>query len=80
MRQIVNFFRENSGLSSEAKTVVAGFPRGEVGYYFQPTETFYSEETASTYVKGLRYTVRKGNDKLDKLAHEWRDNNKVVIL
>lgn len=66
--------------SFEGKTVVGGFPSGTVVYRFVPTETFYSEETGSMYVRNMKYSVREGNEKLDKLARKWRDNKKVVIL
>jgi hypothetical protein len=47
--------------------------------YFIPTQDFFSTETRSQYVKGQRYTVRKGNDKLALLVKQWLDAGKVFV-
>ena len=49
----------------------------EIGTRFTAIADFDSEETQSTYVKGLGYTVQ--NDKLAKLVERWISEGKVAL-
>jgi hypothetical protein len=44
---------------------------------FTPTEDFFSEEMRSQYMKGLTYTVRPGDDALEKCVQKWMKDGKV---
>jgi hypothetical protein len=47
---------------------------------FRALATFESEETRSTYVEGLTYTVRPGNDLLAVLAVDWAEQDKIEFI
>jgi hypothetical protein len=50
--------------------------------HFVALEDFTSPETNSTYLKGLSYRIRRGNDKLHDLVlgkGGWRDQGKVQV-
>ncbi len=48
--------------------------------HFRALETFDSEATRSTYVRGLTYTVRPGNELLARLVETWIGEDKVEII
>lgn len=75
LQNLVNIFREKPA-DAPAKVVItnsAALPM----YRFEAVQTFESSETKSTYVKGMKYTVRAGNDKLDGLVQLWESKNLV---
>lgn len=47
---------------------------------FRALKTFESEETRSTYVTGLFYTIRPGNDLLAVLAEDWVSEGKIEYV
>ncbi len=47
---------------------------------FKALGTFKSEEMRSTYVAGLSYTVRPGNDLLARHVAAWVSEGKVEII
>jgi hypothetical protein len=48
--------------------------------HFTPTDTFFSNETKSQYVKGLSYRLEFTNVKLKKLVDGWLKDGKVKIV
>ena len=54
---------------------------GPVVLTFEPVETFYSAELASTYVKGCSYCLRKTakHEALRRMLHKWHATGKVVL-
>jgi hypothetical protein len=50
-----------------------------VAEQFVPTKDFFSDEMGSQYVKGLPYTVRKGNTRLHEVAHKWEQQGLVTF-
>ncbi len=47
---------------------------------FNALETFRSEEMRSTYMAGLSYTVRPGNDLLARHVAAWVSEGKVEVI
>lgn len=47
---------------------------------FRALETFKSEEMRSTYMVGLSYTVRPGNDLLARHVAAWVSEGKVEVI
>lgn len=44
---------------------------------FTPTQDFNDEDLRSSYIKGLNYTVRPGNDLLAAKVEQWIKDGKV---
>jgi len=49
-------------------------------YHFRPLQTFEEPQTLSTYMEGLLYTVRPGNDLLHGLVQGWLEEKKVELV
>ena len=47
---------------------------------FRALKTFECEEVRSTYVTGLTYTVREGNEILAGLVEDWIKQGRVEIV
>ena len=47
---------------------------------FKALKTFDCLELRSTYVQGLFYTIRSGNDTLAVLAEDWRAQGKIEYV
>jgi len=63
-----------------AMDVVRGkMPRGKMVATFSPKETFHSEEMGSTYVKGMNYTLREGQESLRRMLNHWVRDGKVTV-
>lgn len=58
---------------------MSGFiqPTEPVLYHFYPAINFYEESLNTQYIANERYSVRAGNDKLDKLVKQWKIEGKV---
>lgn len=48
-------------------------------YRFEALQTFYGMRHTQ-YLKGMRYTVREGNNELDAFVHSWAKQGKVRIV
>lgn len=44
---------------------------------FRARKTFHSPELESTYVEGLIYTIRDGNDTLARAAFVWEEDGRI---
>ena len=60
--------------------VTAVIPTGAVIARFRAVQDFWSDDVRSQYVKGSVYSVRQGNEKLDRLVREWEVDGKVEVL
>ncbi|MFA5712415.1 hypothetical protein [Mycolicibacterium sp.] len=61
-------------------TVEMIVPTGRVVSTFVPTETFHSEQFASSYVEGMKYYVREGNNALAAAVQAWAEAGRVTII
>lgn len=50
----------------------------ELPFVFTPTKDFESAEFRSVYLKGMSYTVRPGNTKLQAAVTEWLADGSVI--
>lgn len=65
---------------SRPEPIRARVPREPVRYRFRAREDFFSDEVRSQYCKGDVYSVRAGNDRLDRLCKQWQNEGKVEIV
>lgn len=49
------------------------------GKRFTVLTSFESPELKSHYVAGHSYTIKDGNEKLARLAAQWKDEGKIVF-
>lgn len=47
---------------------------------FRPLETFEEPRLKSTYMKGLLYTVRPGNELLASFVEDWLKDGRVELV
>lgn len=47
---------------------------------FTPTQDFFEPELGSSYVKGLQYTVRPGDEKLRTFVEKWLVERKIAVV
>jgi hypothetical protein len=47
---------------------------------FVPLQDFVSEDFGSTYVAGLRYTIKHGNDRLWEAAQVWEKRGLIRFI
>ena len=62
------------------KKLVAAMPRGKVLRHFVARQDFDAPETKSTYCKGMKYSVREGNEALIQHVDNWVEEGKAQWL
>ncbi len=77
----MGFFKKLLGKEKEKPaTVVATMPGGRILAVFVPTRDFFSGETQSQYLPGMKYSLREGNAKLTALLPQWEKQGLIHIL
>lgn len=59
------------------ESVTPSLPQGEV--YFVALQDFFSYTFNSQYLMGMIYTLRPGNDRLEKQVRAWLWERKVAL-
>jgi len=70
---------KNHERPKKGKRVLARTPDAPVLYRFMAKEEFFCRDVNTLYCTGVKYSVRKGNTKLDALVKQWVSEGKVEI-